>query len=184
MKARWALLAIVVAAAVPAAACARPPAKSSIVKTHPSSAVTVTVRAPNPAKRRLCAQGPDTDASVPSGIVPDSPASGAAPIGTIPTEAAERVLREGYGCFLLCLDEARARIPSLTYADLTFELAVAPDGRVTHVGTTPAASDAGLRSADPLLEACIAREFFELRFDAPDGGSARVSYPLSFSRGP
>ncbi len=178
MMARWAWP--LVAATATAAACARSPTGSStVIAVHPASLVTVTVRAPNPAKRRACAQGPDAKASVLGATD-----AGAAPTGAIPTESAERVLREGYGCCLLCLDEARARIPSLSYADVTVELVVAPDGRVTHVGTTPAASDAGLRSADPLLEACIAREFFELRFDPPDGGSAKVSYPLSFSRGP
>jgi hypothetical protein len=90
----------------------------------------------------------------------------------LPPEAIQRVVRQGFGRFRRCYDQARLEQPGLQ-ARVATRFVVGRDGSVS----TASSSGDGTTA----LHACVAESFRALSFPQPEGGVVSVVYPIVFS---
>jgi hypothetical protein len=93
--------------------------------------------------------------------------------GRVPPEAIQRIVRQSFGRFRGCYQDALTTNPGLT-TRVTVRFVIGRDGSVSSVS---AASDAPSSNLAP----CVTKAFYALSFPQPDGGVVSVTYPLVFS---
>jgi hypothetical protein len=94
--------------------------------------------------------------------------------GRLPPEAIQRVVRQSFGRFRLCYENALRTHPTLE-GGVTVRFLIARSGAVS------LAEDGGSSLPDPATVACVVRSFGALSFPAPEGGTVTVVYPLALS---
>ena len=98
--------------------------------------------------------------------------------GRLPAEVIQRIVRQNFGRFRLCYENALRETPDLA-GSVVIDFVIDPQGRVTSskVSTESTLPDAGMRS-------CVARGMGNLSFPQPEGGVVKVTYPVTFALGP
>jgi hypothetical protein len=95
--------------------------------------------------------------------------------GRLPPEVIQRIVRQNFGRFRLCYENALKSNPKLE-GDITVKFTIQGDGSVSDVKSSGSLSDEGMTS-------CVTKSFSGLSFPTPEGGIVSVSYPLKFSPG-
>jgi hypothetical protein len=95
----------------------------------------------------------------------------------LPVEVVRRIVRQNFGRFRLCYENALRMDPSLAGTVRT-RFVVETDGSVAKV------TDAGSTLPDAAAVACMDRAFGALSFPSPEGKALTVTYSLSFSTAP
>jgi hypothetical protein len=95
----------------------------------------------------------------------------------LPVEVVRRIVRQNFGRFRLCYENALRLNPSLAGTART-RFVIETDGSVGKV------EDAGSTLPDTSAIACIDRGFSALSFPSPEGKAISVTYSLSFSTAP
>ena len=93
--------------------------------------------------------------------------------GRLPPEIIQRIVRQNFGRFRGCYQNAALGHPGLQ-GRVSIRFFIARSGAVA------AASDGGSTVGDPALVACVARAFADLSFPAPEGSGVTVVYPIVF----
>ena len=101
--------------------------------------------------------------------------SGASVSGRLPPEVIQRIVRQNFGRFRMCYEQALRRDPTLE-GRVVVRFVIGRDGSVTNVS-------AGGDFPDPSVPNCVAKAFYGLTFPQPEGGIVSVSYPIVFSPG-
>jgi Ca-activated chloride channel family protein len=96
--------------------------------------------------------------------------------GRLPPEVVQRIVRQNYGRFRLCYEEALGRNPSLE-GKVSVRFVIQRDG------TPSAVANAGSDVPDSGMVSCITQAFYGLAFPAPEGGVVTVTYPINFAPG-
>ena len=98
--------------------------------------------------------------------------------GRLPAEVIQRIVRQNFGRFRLCYENALREAPDLA-GSVVIDFVIDPKGRVTSskVSTESTLPDEGMRS-------CVARGMGNLSFPQPEGGVVKVTYPVTFALGP
>jgi hypothetical protein len=99
--------------------------------------------------------------------------------GRIQSEIVERGLRERYGGFRVCYEQARSRNPSVQ-GRVQVRFTIGNDGVVTKAAIDPSLTDV----LDPAMLACVRKGFDHLTFPNPEGGVSLVGVPLTFALPP
>jgi hypothetical protein len=95
--------------------------------------------------------------------------------GALPPEVVRRIVRQNFGRFRLCYENALKKNPKLA-GTVTTRFVIVKDGSVASV------SDAGSTLADTNAVACIVRSFGALSFPQPENGVVVVvTYPITLS---
>jgi hypothetical protein len=94
--------------------------------------------------------------------------------GRLPPEVVQRIVRQNFGRFRACYQQALLASPNLA-GRVTIRFVIATNGSTK--GATVLSSD--LENA--AMESCVAAAFEGLSFPMPEGGVVTVTYPLSFS---
>ncbi len=92
--------------------------------------------------------------------------------GALPPEVIQRIVRQQFGRFRLCYENALRIDPELA-GTVTIRFSILSDGSVG--GVTPSGS------MPAALQGCVAAGFRNIAFPQPEGGIVTVSYPLRFS---
>ena len=95
--------------------------------------------------------------------------------GRIPPEVIQRIVRQNYGRFRACYENALRTQPNLQ-GRVSVRFVIGRDGRVSNVGAGGDIPDSGVVS-------CVGRAFHGLSFPQPEGGIVTVSYPIVFTPG-
>jgi len=93
--------------------------------------------------------------------------------GRIPPEVIQRIVRQNYGRFRLCYENALRTSPSLQ-GRVVVRFVIDRQGKVSNVQN--ASSD-----MPPAVVSCVVNSFRGLNFPQPEGGIVTVTYPLMFS---
>lgn len=94
--------------------------------------------------------------------------------GRLPPEVIQRIVRQNYGRFRLCYENALRQNPNLMgRVNVRFE--IRSDGSVGNVRD----AESTIPSAE--MRSCVLGAFTQLSFPQPEGGVVTVSYPLVFS---
>jgi len=96
--------------------------------------------------------------------------------GRIPKEVIQRIVRQNFGRFRLCYEDALRGNPGLSGR-------VAVKFVIDRSGAVGVASDGGSDMPDRAVINCVVRGFQNLSFPQPDGGVVTVTYPLAFTPG-
>jgi hypothetical protein len=97
--------------------------------------------------------------------------------GGLPPEVVQRIVRQQFGRFRLCYEQASRVEPGIA-GSIAVRFVIAVDGSVGTVVATPGT----LKHAG--LQGCVQRIFHVLSFPRPEGGGlVTVSMPLQFSEG-
>jgi hypothetical protein len=96
--------------------------------------------------------------------------------GRIPPEIIQRVVRQNFGRFRLCYQDALRNNPNLA-GRVAVRFVIGRDGAVSNV------ANGGSDLPDAGVVSCVVRAFYGLSFPAPDGGIVTVTYPIMFSPG-
>jgi hypothetical protein len=96
--------------------------------------------------------------------------------GRIPAEVIQRIVRQNFGRFRLCYEDALRTNPALTGR-------VAVKFVIDRSGGVGMAADGGSDLPDQKVVSCVVRGFQNLSFPEPEGGMVTVTYPLVFSPG-
>jgi hypothetical protein len=94
--------------------------------------------------------------------------------GRIPAEVIQRIVRMSHGRFRNCYETGLRSNPSLGGR-------VAVRFVISREGAVSVASDAGSDLPDESVRKCVVQTFYSLSFPQPQGGTVRVTYPLTFS---
>jgi hypothetical protein len=92
--------------------------------------------------------------------------------GRLPPEVIQRIVRQNFGRFRLCYENALRKNPELS-GRVTVSFVIGRDGSVGAV------SGSGI--ADNAMVSCVTRAFFGLSFPVPEAGVVKVTYPIVFS---
>jgi len=95
----------------------------------------------------------------------------------LPVEVVRRIVRQNFGRFRLCYENALRMDPSLAGTVRT-RFVIETDGSVAKV------SDAGSTLPDASVIGCMDRAFGALSFPSPEGAAVTVTYSLSLSTAP
>jgi hypothetical protein len=95
--------------------------------------------------------------------------------GRLPPEVIQRIVRQNFGRFRLCYENALRNTPTLE-GSVTVSFTIKEDGSVDDVAGKGDIPDSGVVS-------CVTRAFNGLSFPQPEGGVVRVTYPIKFSPG-
>lgn len=95
--------------------------------------------------------------------------------GRLPKEVIQRIVRQNFGRFRLCYENALRSDPTIA-GNVTVAFTIATDGSVSKVGHTTTMSDPGTGD-------CVHKAFLGLSFPQPEGGVVNVTYPISFAPG-
>jgi DNA-directed RNA polymerase subunit RPC12/RpoP len=93
--------------------------------------------------------------------------------GRLSTDVVQRIIRQNFGRFRMCYDDARVRAPQLE-ARVTLRFVIGRDGSVSNV------SDGGSDVNVGSLVDCVKDAYRALSFPQPDGGIVTVVSPLFF----
>jgi hypothetical protein len=97
--------------------------------------------------------------------------------GRLPPEVIQRIVRQSFGRFRVCYEDAIRRDPAL-------EGRVSVKFVIDREGSVSTAADAGSDLRDEGAVSCIVRAFQSLSFPQPEGGIVTVVYPLTLSADP
>lgn len=99
----------------------------------------------------------------------------AAVSGPLPAEVVRRIVRQNFGRFRLCYEDALSRHPDLE-GTVSIHFTIGPDGAPRNLGAarSPGFSDAG-------MVACVVQAFDGISFPEPAGSAVTVTYPVLFS---
>ena len=95
--------------------------------------------------------------------------------GRLPPEVIQRIVRQNFGRFRLCYENALRSNPNLQ-GTVSVSFVIGVDGSVSSVGGGGSLPDSGAVS-------CVIRSFGGLSFPQPEGGVVKVTYPIAFSPG-
>ena len=96
--------------------------------------------------------------------------------GRLPPEVIMRIVRQNFGRFRFCYQDALKSDPQLS-GRVTVKFQIDTSGAVA------SAADGGSDLASPATIACVVRAFTGLSFPQPEGGVVTVTYPIRFSPG-
>jgi hypothetical protein len=96
--------------------------------------------------------------------------------GRIPAEVIQRIVRQNFGRFRLCYEDALRGNPGLSGR-------VAVKFVIDRTGAVGLATDGGSDLPDQGVVGCVVRGFQNLSFPQPEGGLVTVTYPLVFTPG-
>jgi len=96
--------------------------------------------------------------------------------GRLPPEVIQRVVRQNFGRFRHCYDQALTRNPNLQ-GRVAARFVIDRSGAVSNV------TNGGSDLPDSNVVSCVLGAFYGLSFPAPDGGIVTVVYPIAFSPG-
>ena len=96
--------------------------------------------------------------------------------GRLPPEVIQRVVRQNFGRFRHCYDQALSRNPNLQ-GRVAARFVIDRSGAVANV------SNGGSDLPDSTVVSCVLGAFYGLSFPAPEGGIVTVVYPIAFSPG-
>ena len=96
--------------------------------------------------------------------------------GRIPPEVIQRIVRQNFGRFRLCYENALRNNPNLQ-GRVAVAFVIGRDGAVSSV------QNGGSDLPDSSAVSCVVRSFYGLSFPAPDGGIVTVNYPIIFTPG-
>lgn len=96
--------------------------------------------------------------------------------GRLAPEVIQRIVRQNYGRFRLCYEQALASNPKLE-GRVQVRFVIGRDGSVSNV------SNAGSDIPDSAVVQCVLRNYYGLSFPQPEGGIVTVVYPIMFSPG-
>jgi len=94
--------------------------------------------------------------------------------GRLPPEVIQRIVRQNFGRFRLCYENALRQNPSLN-GRVTVSFVIGTNGSVS------GASGNGSGIGDSVMVACVVRAFHGLSFPQPEAGVVKVTYPIVFS---
>jgi tetratricopeptide (TPR) repeat protein len=94
--------------------------------------------------------------------------------GRLPPEVIQRVMRQNFGRFRQCYQDALRRQPNVA-GRIVLRFAIDRGGVVSNVGADQ--ND----FADGQMRSCLTRAVYGLSFPAPEGGVVTVAYPILFS---
>jgi hypothetical protein len=94
--------------------------------------------------------------------------------GRVPPEVIQRIVRQNFGRFRACYEDALRGHPALQ-GRVSIRFVIAETGAVE------SAADGGSSIGSPAVVECVARAFRGLSFPQPDGGKVTVVYPISFA---
>jgi hypothetical protein len=97
--------------------------------------------------------------------------------GRLPPEVIQRIVRQNYGFFRGCYERGLARNRDLI-GSVRVRFTIERDGTVSHV-----ADDGNSTMPDTEVVRCIHREYAQIRFPHPEGGTVTVVYPIVFRPG-
>jgi len=96
--------------------------------------------------------------------------------GGLPSEVIARIVRQNFGRFRLCYEDALRKNPALAGR-------VAVRFGIDRSGAVSSVADGGSDIPDATMIACVTRGFGNLSFPQPEGGSVEVVYPIVFDPG-
>ncbi len=96
--------------------------------------------------------------------------------GRLPAEVIQRIVRQNFGRFRLCYENALRTSPTL-------QGRVAVKFVIDRTGAVSTAADGGSDLPDHGVVGCVVRGFGNLSFPQPEGGIVTVVYPITFSPG-
>jgi hypothetical protein len=96
--------------------------------------------------------------------------------GRLPPEVIQRVVRQNFGRFRHCYDQALTRNPNLQ-GRVAARFVIDRSGAVSNV------TNGGSDLPDSNVVSCVLGAFYGLSFPAPEGGVVTVVYPIAFSPG-
>lgn len=94
--------------------------------------------------------------------------------GRLAPEVIQRIVRMSHGRFRNCYEAGLRTNPSLG-GRVAVRFVIGRDGAVSLAG------DGGSDLPDDSVKKCVVQAFYSLSFPAPEGGTVRVTYPLSFT---
>ena len=94
--------------------------------------------------------------------------------GKLPPEVIQRIVRQNFGRFRLCYEEALKNDPALE-GKVEVHFTIKADGSVAN------AKESGSTIQDATMKSCVTRAFDKLSFPSPEGGVVDVVYPINFS---
>jgi len=97
-------------------------------------------------------------------------------LGKLPAEVIQRIVRQNFGRFRLCIEQTRNPWWG-TFARVAVRFVIDRKGAVSSATVTENTV------WDREVGACVARAFRQLQFPQPEGGVVVVSYPILFSPG-
>lgn len=94
--------------------------------------------------------------------------------GRLPPEVIQRIVRQNFGRFRLCYEDALKGEPELE-GKIEVHFTIATDGSVKN------ARESGSTIKDAKMKTCVTRAFDNLSFPSPESGIVTVDYPISFA---
>ncbi|MBS2015430.1 MAG: AgmX/PglI C-terminal domain-containing protein [Deltaproteobacteria bacterium] len=98
--------------------------------------------------------------------------------GTMPPEVIQRIVRQNFGRFRLCYENALVHDATLA-GRITVRFVIALDGSSSGATASGYGSDIG----DQKMIDCVVKAFGNLSFPMPEGRPVTVTYPISFNPG-
>lgn len=95
--------------------------------------------------------------------------------GKLPPEVIQRIVRQNFGRFRLCYENALRTSPNME-GRVTVSFVIGTEGNVSGVSAKTDMSDASIAS-------CVSKAFNNLMFPKPEAGVVKVTYPINFSPG-
>jgi hypothetical protein len=98
--------------------------------------------------------------------------------GRLAPELVQRTVRQNFAKFRMCYEHGLAKNPTLA-GKIVIEFTIAVDGSVTR------ATEVTNELPDREVAACVAKSFYTLCFDRPEGGTGtvKVTYPIMLAPG-
>jgi tetratricopeptide (TPR) repeat protein len=93
--------------------------------------------------------------------------------GRLPPEVVQRIVRQNFGRFRVCYEQALSRSPKLT-GRVSVRFVIGPDGSVANV------ANGGSDITDAGMTSCVISAFSGLSFPQPESGTVTVVYPILF----
>lgn len=93
--------------------------------------------------------------------------------GRLPASTIQRIVRQNFGRFRMCYQDALAKNPNL-------EGRVAVRFVIGREGAVSSAQNGGSSLPDSGVVSCVTRAFYGLSFPKPEGGIVTVVYPIAF----
>jgi TonB family protein len=94
--------------------------------------------------------------------------------GHMPPEVIQRVVRQNFGRMRMCYEQGLGRNPNLE-GRVEVRFLIGSDGRVG------SASSGSSSMPDSAVTSCVVSVFYAISFPAPESGTVRVTYPISFT---
>jgi len=123
----------------------------------------------------VAANSPSGDSSKPSSVSASAAGGGANRLsGRLPPVLIQSIVRERYPQFQRCYISGLGRDPQLE-GEIKVRFIITRDGSVPHVAV------GGSTLLDTEVIRCVVREFYQMHFPPPNGGTVSVVYPLKLS---